>query len=120
MSANARPADAAEPQITFSLDKDGRIRTALLADPGFDPTINDLVDLSGVTRLDISSSTVRRIAQMFDPLNDLQVQNRLAIVAPHDELFGMARMYEILRAEAPEETKVVRNLEDAMAFLEGK
>lgn len=120
--------------IQFTLDGPRRLRTAtfsgvvgeadlisayaqLMQDPGFDPTIDDLVDLRGVERLDVSSDAVRRIVDMFSPLNDMEIHNRLAIVAPRDELFGMARMYQILRSEAPEETQVFRSYEDAAAWL---
>ena len=133
--SNAQPAPRDdESPIRFELDTARRLRTAifsgviteqalisayiaLISDPAFEPTINDLVDLSGVTKLEVTSSGVRRVAQMFDPLNELQTQNRLAIVAPRDDLFGMARMYEILRSDAPEETRVCRTIEDAKAFL---
>ena len=133
MSAEPLAHDSSAP-IRFELDEKHGVRTAifsgviteqglisaytaLVSDPAFDPAINDLVDLSAVTRLDVTSAGVRRVAQMFDPMNHLQTQNRLAIVAPRDELFGMARMYEILRSDAPEETRVFRTMEQARAFL---
>ena len=58
-----------------------------LADPDFDPNFSEIADLA------MSADDVRGLAQkdIFSP------HSRRAIVVPNDNIFGLARMYEILR-----------------------
>ena len=122
--------------IRFEMDAANRIRIAvfegvvddaellgsygsLVAQPDYDPTLNDLVDMRGVDRLEVSSASVRRLVEMFTPLDHGEVVTRLAIVAPRDDVFGMARMYEILRSDAPEQIRVFRDRPEAERWLQG-
>jgi hypothetical protein len=91
----------------------------VLAEPDYDPTLDDLVDLRGVMRLDVSSDAVRRLVALFTPLDDLGIRNKLAIVAPTTYVFGMARMYEILRSDSPEQICVFRDMSEAERWLSG-
>ncbi|HYC50322.1 MAG TPA: hypothetical protein VEB19_04345 [Gemmatimonadaceae bacterium] len=121
--------------ITFSTDHSTRIRTAhytgivddetllrayaaLLSEPGYDATFNDLVDLRGVSRLEVSADAMRQLISMYTPVDQLGVQTRLAVVAASDVTFGMSRMYELLRGDGvPEEIRVFRSHDDAVAWL---
>jgi hypothetical protein len=122
--------------IRFQVDPEARIRIAffegvvddqevlgsygaLVSQPDYDPTLDDMVDMGGVERLEVSSETVRRLVDMFTPLDTDQVVTRLAIVAPKDHVFGMARMYEILRSDAPEQIRVFRDRDQAERWLYG-
>ncbi len=129
----------AEPRIVirFSIDPTARIRTAvysevvddaglveayreLLAEPGYDPTLNDLVDLRTVTRLEVSSETLQHVMSLYTPVDRLGLATRLAFVAGEDYTFGMSRMYELLRgSDVPEEIRVFRSHADAVAWLSG-
>lgn len=91
----------------------------LVATPDYDPTLDDLVDMRGVERLEVSTEAVRRLVGMFTPLDPEDVSTRLAIVAPRDDVYGMARMYEILRSDAPEQIRVFRHRAEAEAWLFG-
>lgn len=90
----------------------------LIAEPDYDLTFDDLVDLTPLVELRVTSDAVRRLVALFEPYNHLGVTNRLAIVAPRDYMYGMARMYQLLRSEAPEQTMVFRSLDEAAAWLE--
>lgn len=121
--------------ITFALDPANRVRTAqytgivddtqllqayaaLLADPDYDATVNDLVDLRGVARLEVSAEALRQLISMYTPVDQLGVRTRLAVVAGSDLTFGMSRMYELLRGDGtPEEIRVFRSYDDAVAWL---
>jgi hypothetical protein len=92
---------------------------ALVQEPDYDSTLDDLVDMTGVDRLDVSSESVRQLVRMFTPLDPEGLVTRLAIVAPRDHVFGMARMYEILRSDAPEEICVFRDRAAAERWLRG-
>ena len=121
--------------ITFSTDHTTAIRTALftgviqdsdllqayetlLAQPDYDPTYNDLVDLRAVTRFEVSASGMRGVIAMYAPVDRLDVPTKLAIVAASDVTFGMSRMYEVLRGDdVPEQIRVFRSYEEAVAWL---
>jgi len=66
----------------------------LRADRAFESHYRQLVDMTGITELRISTNLIKEIAidQFFEP------GTRRAIVASSDAVFGMARMFA-LRAE---------------------
>ncbi len=120
--------------IEFSVEPAARLRVAtftgtiddaglmaaygeLIASPDYDPSLNDLADLRAVERFEVSPEAVRRLVSMFTPVDRLSVPTRLAIVAAADSVFGMARMYEMLRMDAPEEIHVFRDMAEARAWL---
>jgi hypothetical protein len=77
-----------------------------------------LFDLSGVTAMGISSDSVRAAARrVAEHVNSRVEEGKLAIVAPRDLLFGMARMYGILRSESPVEVRVFRQRGEAESWL---
>lgn len=121
--------------IEFSIDRDAGVRVAafrgvvtdadlmqayesLLGDPQYDPTLHDLVDMSGVERLEVSAKAIRELVKRYARVDELGIRTRLAIVAPSDVAFGVARMYEMLRGDdVPEEIHVFRAIAEAQAWL---
>lgn len=77
-----------------------------------------LLDLREVVATDVSASLIReaatRAASQVDPHLE---SGKFAIVAPRDFLFGMARMYEILRSDSPVEVRVFRDRQEALLWL---
>ena len=56
---------------------------------------------------------------MFAPVDELNVRTRLALVAPADDVFGISRMYQLLRGDStPEEIAVFRETAKAVAWLD--
>jgi len=92
---------------------------AVLADPDFDPTLNDLVDARGVRRVDVTPVGVRRLADLVQQLDRLALPTRVAVVAPDDVAYDTARMYEALRIgqHAPAEHRVFRDMAEARSWL---
>jgi hypothetical protein len=89
----------------------------LLKDSDFDPSFSQLVDLTQVTTLDIEAEEMRRFAQrsVFSP------DSRRALLANTDHVFGMGRMFEILRENFGERgIRVFRNLDDALEWVLAK
>ena len=82
-------------------------------DPAFEPGFSQLLDCSEVVRIELSTDALRGMAQfrLFGP------GSRRAVVAPRDLHYGLARMYELLRGDAPERMQVFRTLEDAQLWL---
>jgi len=92
---------------------------AVLADPDFDPTLNDLVDASGVRRVDVTPAGVRRLADLIRQIDRLALPTKVAVVAPDDVAYDAARMYESFRVgqHAPAEHRVFRDLAEARRWL---
>ena len=91
--------------------------TALLTAADYDTTLNDLVDLTSIENLEVSSDALRELVRVFQPIDPYLSGRRRAIVAPSDSVYGMARMYEILRSDSPEEIRVFRSLDAARDWL---
>lgn len=82
-------------------------------DPELRPGMDEIVDLRGVTELDLSTPALRRVIlfeqQHLEPFR----LARIAIVASTDLPFGLSRMYQSLTDQAGTEVSVHRTLEEA-------
>jgi hypothetical protein len=87
---------------------------ALTADPRFARNFHQFIDLRDVTDVQITASTIREMVK----LNPFGAGARRAVVVTSDVVFGMARMYQILRDESPDEFEIFRKLDDALRWLE--
>ena len=123
--------------ITFSYDAQNRCRlarfvgvitdrelleafVALLRDPGYDATLNDLVDLSAVTHMGVTREGIQRLLALYDERAAEARYTRNAIIAPTDVLYGVSRMFQTLRGEGlPSEVEVFRTREDAERWMAG-
>jgi hypothetical protein len=86
----------------------------LLRDPDFDPAYSQLLDFTHVTKVEMDSEDVRKLAarSVFWPCS------RRAILVDTDIEFGFARMFEMLRENAGEKgIKVFRDLDDALSWI---
>jgi hypothetical protein len=89
----------------------------LLQDPDFHPSFSQLMDLTQITKLELSSEDVRRVAGngIFSP------NSRQAILASSNLVYGLARMFQILREMKGEEgIRVFRDRDEALAWVLGK
>jgi hypothetical protein len=86
---------------------------ALRADPLFDPTYRQLVDMTGITEDLVDTATKRRESQnqIFAP------GVRRAWVASQDYTFGMARMYAVAAESQGQNIGVFRARSDAEEWL---
>jgi hypothetical protein len=85
----------------------------LLSDPEFDSTFDQLWDLRGVERNDLTGGLLRDLSKVTPFARGV----KRALVAPSDIDFGMARMFQLLHDHAPEEVRVFRTMEEAEAWL---
>ena len=85
------------------------------------PSLNGLVDMRGVRRLDVTSAAIWELTQLLRRHEDTasERRRRVAIVAPSDFAFGMARMFEALAASGGATTTyhVFRDMAEARAWL---
>ena len=89
----------------------------LQKDPDFDPSFSQVIDLTRITDFALEANDIRRLAQgtIFSR------ESRRAIVASSDLVYGLGRMYEILRETAGEDgIRVFRNLDAALDWIFSK
>ncbi len=91
----------------------------VLRDPELSRRVNELHDLTGVTAVEVSSALVWGFADEMKVLDGDERHSgvKMATVAPRDVLFGLARMYETLRAESPVELRAFRSMSEAREWL---
>ena len=83
---------------------------ALRKDPSFDPTFDELLDVSPESGADLSYADLQT-ATSADPFSK---GSRRAIVVHADVDYGVARMYELLHGG---DIQVFRSIEEARQFL---
>lgn len=86
---------------------------ALTADPRFARNFHQLINLRDVTDIQITVSCIREMVR----LNPFGAGARRAVVVTNDVVFGMARMYQILSDESPDELQIFRKMDDALQWL---
>lgn len=91
-----------------------RYQERLNADPDFRPHYSQLVDLSGVEALELSSEGVRMsaAAEIWSP------EARRAFVAPMDAAYGMVRMHEAFTGGENPNVRIFRCIAEARAWLQ--
>ena len=87
--------------------------TSLAANPAFDPSFPQLVDLRGVERPYMEPSIIRRHALefLFGP------GTQRALVTASDVAYELARMYGNFAAYVPQNVRVFRDMHDAEHWL---
>jgi len=90
-------------------DHNRRLRT----DPDFDPGYRQLIDVSGITEIRITTPKVKAVAQdqYFTP------GTRRAFFAPSDATFGMARMFATHAEAGGQMIEVFRDQKKAEEWL---
>ena len=84
----------------------------------FKPPMNLLVDLRETSSVSRSPDALLRFAQFAEAkLSDNENNIRVAVVAPKDLSFGLARMYEILSDSVHWNFVVFRAMDAALAWL---
>jgi hypothetical protein len=123
-------------RIVFSYDPQTRVRTstfigriddatlveayrALLADPGYIRGANDLVDLREANAEGLSAVVIPALVGMFaaHDATGTGLRSRTAIVAVSPLNFGLARMFQTLRGNSPDQVRVFRDYEEARHWL---
>jgi hypothetical protein len=90
------------------------VRQQMMSDPDFDPQFSMLADCSAVTYVDLTAGEIRALADV-SPFN---LTARRAIVARKDVVYGLARMFEIVRSlRGDQYIRVFRNRNEAVSWL---
>lgn len=92
------------------------LKSRLAADPQWSPSMRELSDVRAIDRLDVTFSGVQKMVWRDENIPSIR-KYRLAIIAPQDHVFGMARMYEMLTKRSVPNVMVFREPEEALAWL---
>lgn len=88
------------------------------ADPSFEPGFSIFLDLSETTEIDFSFGEMLSHLYRRAPVYRSWGPTRLAMYAPHDPVFGTARMYASLVDQIETlQAEVFRDRNEAFAFL---
>ncbi len=91
---------------------------ALYQHEHFDPSFSEIFDLTSVTEIKLAADELRSFS-FTTAVNTCKGEPvRVAIVAPTELAFGLARMYELLQSESKNAIGVVRTRVEAEAWLE--
>jgi hypothetical protein len=88
----------------------------LASDPSVPAGHRELVDLSRA-QTGVSPATLRHVAAVFAAADRKPEESQVAIYAPGDLFFGLARMYEAFRASSSVRIRIFRTLDEARAWL---
>ncbi|MDZ7631047.1 MAG: hypothetical protein U5K74_06805 [Gemmatimonadaceae bacterium] len=92
---------------------------ALLNDPTYDASLDDLIDLRGVTHMGVTGAGLHRLIALYDDRPSDGFRTRAAIIAPTDVLYGVSRMFQTLRGEdTPDQVEVFRTPDEALRWLD--
>jgi hypothetical protein len=83
--------------------------------PQFDPRFSQMLDFRGISIVGVTTEEVIALAEVrvFSP------QSKRAFVAPEPLNFGLARMYEALRAtKGDDRIRVFRDYDEALEWLD--
>ncbi|MCK4537186.1 MAG: hypothetical protein KAV42_00175 [Candidatus Krumholzibacteria bacterium] len=84
----------------------------------FDSSMNLLVDLRNADSSSRSVKTLRRFAEFAEAnLTDVTAHRKVAVVAPTDLSFGLARMYEAFSSSVQWDFVVFRAMDAALASV---
>ena len=91
---------------------------ALYEDAQFDKSFNLLVDLRQTESSVRSAAALNQFADFIrKQFVNISVKPKVAVVAPKDISFGLARMYEVFSDDVPWQFAVFRAADAALAWL---
>jgi hypothetical protein len=85
----------------------------VIDDPTYDQVDADLFDARDVTGVKLTGEGVRKLATLIQSTK--RSSSRVAVVASSPAMFGMARMFELLRPDVT--VSVFQEMERAIAWL---
>ena len=98
---------------TLSSDDLRRHELELQHAPDFVPDLRQLIDFRQLTSLEVTARDIRDAASA-QPFTGGAMR---VFVITTDELFGMARMYQILTEDTPHDLHLVRDIDEAFSLL---
>lgn len=78
-----------------------------------------LTDLSKVTEFNVTSDEIRKNADINIAISRYAPSVRVAIIAPSDHVYGIARMWQVHSNKTGWVSEIFRNTEEAKEWLKG-
>jgi hypothetical protein len=98
----------------LAVDEILEFRRQFSSDPDFDPDFSQLGDLSGVTKVVLTAAEIKMLAET-GPFSHTA---RRAFVGLRPEVYGLARMFEIVRGlRGDQHVRVFHSRDEALAWL---
>ena len=85
--------------------------------PGYDQDISEIDDLSGIASFEVTMTGIHRLASLAMEIHGAAAGSRVAIYAPSDLAFGLARMYQIFTEGSPDQYAVFRDYAGACEWV---
>lgn len=89
----------------------------MYAAPEYSPVMDQCLDYSAVEEFLLTSQGVEQLATLCENFTCLNTPWHTCIIAPHDLIFGYARMYQLLSDGSNEKVSVVRSHEAALRLM---
>ncbi len=93
-------------------------RTAILADPDFEPGMSFLVDLTEASLASVDSAEMRRLGAHGRKVTEGWGAHRTAVVTSRSLEFGMIRQYEVVGERPGLTLRVFRDHDAALSWLQ--
>ncbi|MAE96703.1 MAG: hypothetical protein CL910_18810 [Deltaproteobacteria bacterium] len=87
------------------------------AHPDYSPSLDEIVDFTGVASVLVTGAGIRGLAHLVSHYGQASEGSRVALIATTPVVYGLARMYQALRADAPDDIRVVSDLVEAETWL---
>jgi hypothetical protein len=81
------------------------------------PPCHGITDVSGVTKFEVSSDVVKRLAETSPAFPTAYMK---VFVAPKDSVYGMARMFQIIGEGTRPNLHIVRSMDEAYRLLQAE
>jgi hypothetical protein len=94
-----------------------------LANPAFDPALDQIFDGRAIDRVEVTSDALRTLADLVVDVDGALppgIHPRVAIVVPTDVAFGLARMYQAYCESrgTPKQYYVCRSMDEAHRWMQ--
>ena len=83
--------------------------------PDFDPSFSEIVDCSAIFTYKISTTEIKQMARRQNIFNPTSMH---VIIAPQDNIYGLARMGQVFAEQTVPNLVVVRTVEEARKVLQ--
>jgi hypothetical protein len=90
---------------------------SIITHPDLPMSPNGIVDTTDLVDLNLQARDVRELAAMAELSDNRWRGGRWAVIAPRDLVYGMARMYQMIRSNAPYEIGVFRTRAEGVSWL---
>ncbi len=109
-----------ETEATLPLAPEDVLKAAaeINGDPRYRPGMKCLCDLSGLSDFEVSAEDAWSLRSQLGQLGGVMSEGAVALVAPSDYVYGMARMYVQILDDIGAEVEIFRDAETARAWLE--